>query len=111
MQIIGHGKGQGGSKISSSINKISEQSKDSVSKTNKGYFITFYFAQTLIPTTAIFHRLRVLSLLKTVFYKKHPIDEPLKGSYHYFKPNRTLSTNRLWTFSKRGKIWPLYQHL
>jgi hypothetical protein len=89
MQIISHGIGQGGLKTSSSINETGEKSKDSVSKTNKRYFFTFFFAQTLILTVAIFHSLCTFSLLKTVFYKKHSIDEPLKGAYHYFifKPN------------------------
>jgi hypothetical protein len=57
--------------------------KDTVSKTNKGYFFTFYLKKSHAQKPIIFRGSQHLSLLKTVFYKKHPIDGVKNWSYHY----------------------------
>ena len=63
--------------------KNSKNTKDSVSKTNKRKFFTFFFKKNSHPKPLPFKASETLSLLKTVFYKKHPIDENNKWSYHY----------------------------
>jgi len=63
--------------------KSSEKVKDSVSKTNKRYFFTFIFASSAKFWRTVSLRLRLTSLLKTVFYKKLAIDVSTKWPYLY----------------------------
>jgi hypothetical protein len=77
------------------ISKNSKDINDSVSKTNKGYFFTFYSEKSPDVKPTVSGYLNYVFLLKTAFYKKHPIDVPQNWSYHYFRANHTYVKIRI----------------
>ncbi len=92
--------------------KSDEYTKDSVSKTNKGYFFTFYLKYYPDLSPAILLTFHLFFLLKTVFYKKHPIDEAEKWPYHHLNIDHSSCVNGVRvTLKKRGKKCPFYQYL
>jgi hypothetical protein len=52
-------------------------------KPTKGIFLHFFQKKPHTQNPLLFRASEAPSLLKTVFYKKHPIDENNKWSYHY----------------------------
>ena len=65
------------------MQKLANTLKTVSQKPTKGIFLHFFQKKPHTQNPLPFWPSEALSLLKTVFYKKHPIDESDKWSYHY----------------------------